>query len=51
MSGEGESALREFDLALVDPDLPEDQRDFAKNSRARVALRVKPSEAEARSVR
>jgi len=51
MSGEGESALREFDLALVDPDLPEDQRDFAKNSRARVALRVKPDGTEARSVR
>ena len=51
MSGEGESALKEFDLALVDPDLPEDQRDFAKNSRVRVALRVKPSEAEVRSVR
>jgi len=51
MSGEGEGALKEFDLALVDPDLPEDQRDFAKNSRARVALRVKPDGTEARSVR
>ena len=51
MIGDGEGALKEFDLALVDPDLPEDQRDFAKNSRARVALRVKPDGTEARSVR
>jgi len=51
MSGEGEAALKEFDLALRDPDLPEDQRDFAKNSRARVALRVKPSEAEVGTAR
>lgn len=42
MTGEGEAALKEFDIALGDPDLPEDQRDFAKSTRARVALRVKP---------
>ncbi|NBV87109.1 MAG: hypothetical protein EBS01_12800 [Verrucomicrobia bacterium] len=42
MTGDGPGALAEFDLALGDSELPEDQREFAKSARARVALRVKP---------
>ncbi len=49
MIGDGAGALEEFDAALADSELPEDQRDFAKSSRALVALRVKPAAATGNS--
>jgi tetratricopeptide (TPR) repeat protein len=42
LTGDGPGALKEFDLAQADPELPEEQRDFVKSARARVALHVKP---------
>lgn len=41
--GKGEEALQNFDRALADPDLPADQRDFAKSARAKVYLRLHPT--------
>ena len=42
-TGKGEEALLNFDRALADPDLPADQRDFAKSARAKVYLHLHPS--------
>lgn len=42
-TGKGEEALLNFDNALADPDLPADQRDFAKSARAKVYLHLHPS--------
>ncbi len=42
-TGRGEEALESFERALADPELPPDQRDFAKSARAKVALKVRPS--------
>lgn len=42
MSGKGEEALAELDAALADPELPPDQRDFARSARGRVELKVHP---------
>lgn len=44
MSGSGEAALEELDKALADPELPPDQRDFAKSARARVESHVHPTQ-------
>ena len=40
--GKGEEALLNFDKALSDPELPADQRDFAKSARAKVQLHLHP---------
>ena len=42
-TGKGEEALLNFDKALADPDLPADQRDFARSARAKVYLHLHPS--------
>lgn len=41
--GKGAEALQNFDKALADPDLPADQRDFAKSAREKVYLRLHPT--------
>ena len=41
-TGKGEAALLSFDKALADPDMPADQRDFAKSARAKVQLHLHP---------
>jgi tetratricopeptide (TPR) repeat protein len=41
-TGKGEEALLTFDKALADPELPEEQRDFAKSARAKVYSRLHP---------
>ncbi|RFC42269.1 MAG: Tetratricopeptide (TPR) repeat [Verrucomicrobia bacterium] len=41
-TGKGEAALQSFDKALADPELPADQRDFAKSARAKVQLHLRP---------
>jgi tetratricopeptide (TPR) repeat protein len=43
MRGAGEEALAELDAALTDPELPPDQLDFARSTRARVDLKVHPA--------
>lgn len=44
--GKGEEALLNFDKALSDPELPADQRDFAKSARAKVHLHLNPGTEE-----
>jgi tetratricopeptide (TPR) repeat protein len=40
--GQGAEALESFEKALADPELPADQRDFAKSAKAKVALQLRP---------
>ncbi len=42
MTGEGTEAVQSFNQALADPELPADQRDFARSAQARVELRIRP---------
>ena len=42
MTGKGKEAIQEFDLALADPDLPEDQRQTAENYKKRIEKMLEP---------
>ena len=42
MTGKGKEAIAEFDLALADADLPEDQRQTAQNYRKRIEKMLEP---------